>query len=118
MLWAIDEARTDWIVVDYAYFETEHPLVDEEGGTYVETDVEFRNNLTHSWNHGLGEIVTALANVGMQVTGLVEHDSAPWDALPGQMTLRRRRRVAAHRAARAARLHLHAAGRQALTRSR
>ena len=48
MLWAIDEARTDWIVVDYSYFETEHPLVDEDSGTYVETDVEFRNNLTHS----------------------------------------------------------------------
>ncbi len=86
MLWSIDEARTDWIVVDYPYFETEHPLVDEDSGTYVETDVEFRNNLTHSWNHGLGEIITALANVGMQLTGLVEHDSAPWDALPGQMT--------------------------------
>ncbi|MCZ3388605.1 MAG: class I SAM-dependent methyltransferase [Actinomycetia bacterium] len=86
MLWAIDEARTDWIVVDYAYFETQHPLVDEDGGTYVETDVEFRNNLTHSWNHGLGEIISGLANVGMQVIGLVEHDSAPWEALPGQMS--------------------------------
>ena len=48
--------------------------------------MEFRNNLTHRWNHGIGEIVTALLNVGMQVTGLVEHDSVPWDALPGQMT--------------------------------
>jgi SAM-dependent methyltransferase len=86
MLWAIDESRTDWIVVDYSYFETEHPLVDEDDGTYVETDIEFRNNLTHSWNHGLGEIITGLTDVGMQVTGLVEHDSAPWDALPGQMT--------------------------------
>ena len=86
MLWAVDESRTDWIVVDYSYFETEHPLVDEDDGTYVETDVAFRNNLTHTWNHGLGETVTALSNVGMQLTGLVEHDSVPWDALPGQMT--------------------------------
>ena len=32
----------------------------DEGGTYVETDVVFTHNRTHEWNHGLGEIVTAL----------------------------------------------------------
>ena len=32
----------------------------DEPGTYVETDVEFAHNVTHEWNHGLGEIVTAL----------------------------------------------------------
>jgi len=85
MLWAIDEMRTEALIVDYPYFETETPLVDEEEGTYVETDVVFSHNLTHTWNHGLGEIVTALTNVGMQVTGLVEHDSVPWNAFPGQM---------------------------------
>ena len=47
---------------------------------------EFRNNLTHSWNHGSVRSSPALLNVGMQVTSLVEHDSVPWDALPGQMT--------------------------------
>ena len=44
------------------------------------------NTRTYEWNHGLGEIITGLTAVGMQVTGLVEHESAPWDALPGQMT--------------------------------
>lgn len=86
MLWAIDEERTDAVVVDYSYFETEHPLVDEDGGTYVATDAEFGNNVAHSWNHGLGEIITALTTVGMTITGLVEHDSVPWDAIPGKMT--------------------------------
>lgn len=85
MLWAVDEAQTDRVVVDYAYFETEEPLVDEYEGTYVATEVQFRNNLTHNWNHGLGETVTALLNVGMQVTALTEHDSVPWEAIPGQM---------------------------------
>lgn len=87
MLWALDEAHTDKVVVDYPYFETEEPLVDEDEGTYVATDVEFRNNLTHSWNHGLGETVTALLAVGLQVTALEEHDSVPWEALPGQMVV-------------------------------
>ncbi len=30
--------------------------------------------------------MTALLDSGMQLTGLVEHDSVPWEALPGQMT--------------------------------
>ena len=37
------------------------------------------------WNHGLGEIVTALLDAGLQITGLTEHDSVPWEALPGKM---------------------------------
>ena len=37
------------------------------------------------WNHGLGEIVTALLAAGLRLTRLEEHDSVPWDALPGMM---------------------------------
>ena len=29
--------------------------------------------------------MTALLDTGMVLTGLVEHDSVPWNALPGQM---------------------------------
>ena len=86
MLWALD-ASPDGITLNYPYFETEAPLVWDEGGTYVETEVKFSHNTTHEWNHGLGEIVTALMNVGFELTALVEHDSAPWEALPGKMTL-------------------------------
>jgi SAM-dependent methyltransferase len=85
MLWAIDEDRTDALVVDYAYFERAEPMVFDVPGTYVPTDVTFEHNLTHVWNHGLGEIVTALLEAGMELTGLVEHDSVPWEALPGRM---------------------------------
>jgi hypothetical protein len=42
--------------------------------------------VTHEWNHGLGEIVTALMDAGMTLTGLAEHDSVPWNAYPGLMT--------------------------------
>jgi hypothetical protein len=71
--------------VDFPYFEVEQPLVWEEAGTYVETDQTFAHNVTHNWNHGLGEVVTALLSGGMEVTMLVEHDSVPWEALPGKM---------------------------------
>jgi SAM-dependent methyltransferase len=86
MLWALDEAHTDLLVVDYPYFETVEPLVDDDDGTYVTTDQKFSKNETHSWNHGLGETVTALLRAGMELTGLTEHDSVPWEAIPGQMT--------------------------------
>jgi len=86
MLWALDDARPDGLLaVEYPYFERGEPLVVDEGGTYVETDVVFTHNRTHEWNHGLGEIVTALMSAGMDPTGLTEHDSVPWEALPGQM---------------------------------
>jgi SAM-dependent methyltransferase len=86
MLWSLAEGREDGLlVVDFPYFEREEALVWTEGGTYVETDVVFEHNTTHQWNHGLGEIVTALLDEGLEITMLVEHDSIPWDGLPGQM---------------------------------
>jgi SAM-dependent methyltransferase len=86
MLWSLADSRPDeLLVVDFPYFEREEATVWDDGGTYVETDVVFTANTTHSWNHGLGEIVTALVAEGLQITGLAEHDSAPWEALPGQM---------------------------------
>jgi SAM-dependent methyltransferase len=79
MLWALDEMRDDGLLtVDYPYFEREEPVVWEDPGTYVTTDEVFEHNVTHSWNHGLGETVTALFDAGLQLTMLHEHDSVPW----------------------------------------
>jgi hypothetical protein len=86
MLWSIDERRTDALVVGYPYFETPEPMVFDEPGTYVTTDANFQTTITHEWNHGLGELVTALLDAGLVLTMLVEHDSAPWEALPGMMS--------------------------------
>jgi len=86
MLWALEDSRPDGLlVVEYPYFEREEPMVFDEGGTYVETDAVFTHNRTHEWNHGLGEIMTALMTAGVDLTGFAEHDSVPWEALPGQM---------------------------------
>ncbi|SCG53448.1 Methyltransferase domain-containing protein [Micromonospora halophytica] len=85
MLWALNDTRPDGLlVVDHPYFERPEPTVWDEHGTYVDTDTTFRHNTTHEWNHGLGEVVTALLDAGLELTMLVEHDSAPWDALPGR----------------------------------
>ena len=86
VLWSLDEKRDDALVIGFPYFEHEAPLVFDDPGTYVDTDVTFTHTASHSWNHGLGEIVTALLDAGMVLTQLVEHDSVPWNALPGQMS--------------------------------
>jgi len=87
MLWSLADPAASGAVlrVDHPYFEQPEPVRWEEGGTYVSTDVEFVNNVSFEWNHGLGEIVTALLDNGLRITGLVEHDSIPWDGLPGLM---------------------------------
>jgi SAM-dependent methyltransferase len=88
VLWALPDPRPDGLLaLELPYFEQSEPTVWTGGGTYVDTDVEFVHNTTHEWNHGLGEIVTALIDAGMAVTGLTEHDTVPWQALPGQMRL-------------------------------
>jgi SAM-dependent methyltransferase len=86
VLWSLPLPRPDGLLaLELPYFEQPEPTIWTEGGTYVETDAEFTHNTSHEWNHGLGEIVTALLDAGMTVTGLTEHLSVPWEALPGQM---------------------------------
>jgi SAM-dependent methyltransferase len=85
ILWALDDEQQDRIIVDAPYFETVDPSIYEEEGTYVATDAQFRHNITHTWNHGIGEIVMSLIAAGMELTSLVEHQSVPWEAMPGQM---------------------------------
>lgn len=86
MLGTIDDSHADLIVVDHPYFERAEPMVFDDGGTYVQTDTKFTATQTHEWSHGLGQTISALLDSGMQLTGLVEHDSVPWQALPGHMT--------------------------------
>ncbi|GAA1707448.1 class I SAM-dependent methyltransferase [Fodinicola feengrottensis] len=86
MLWALDDPRDHGLLaVEFPYFEREESTVWTGGGTYVETDAVFTANTTHEWNHGLGEIVTALLANDLRLTMLEEHDSVPWPARPGEM---------------------------------
>jgi len=86
VLWALEDGRADdLLAIKYSYFERAEPTVFDQPGTYVSTDAEFSHNLTHEWNHGIGEILTALLDAGLRITGLDEHDSVPWEALPGLM---------------------------------
>lgn len=86
VLWALDDSRPDdLLTLEYPYFERDEPVEFDEPGTYVDTDAVLIHTVSHTWNHGLGEIVTALLEAGMTLTQLIEHDTVPWEALPGKM---------------------------------
>ncbi|MFD2422102.1 class I SAM-dependent methyltransferase [Amycolatopsis pigmentata] len=83
VLWALDQQ----LCLTYPYFEHAEPLVFDDPSTYVTTDVPLEHGLSHTWNHGIGEIITGVLDAGLRLTAFVEHDSVHWNALPGQMVV-------------------------------
>lgn len=85
--YALDDERTDGsLVLKYPYFETVEPLTFEMGDTYVDTaGAKLTETRCHEWNHGLGEVFTALTNAGLRVTTLDEHRSLDWRLFPSQI---------------------------------
>ncbi|MCS5497223.1 class I SAM-dependent methyltransferase [Cnuibacter physcomitrellae] len=81
ILWTMDER----IQPTYPYFEHAEPLEWDEDDSYVETTRKLTATKTFEWNHGLGEIVTALLDEGLAITGLVEHETVPYVPFPGLM---------------------------------
>lgn len=82
VLFTIDDRRTDGeLVMKYPYFETPQPVQLDEESTYAgEGDIP--NTTTYEWNHGLGEIVTAVLDTGLRLDALVEHTEVEYQALP------------------------------------
>jgi SAM-dependent methyltransferase len=87
ILWSMNETLPG-LTLAFPYFEQPVPLEWDDDSTYVEVSAPLQSTRTYEWNRGLGEIVTALLDRGLRIDALVEHDSVPWEALPGRMTLR------------------------------
>jgi 2-polyprenyl-3-methyl-5-hydroxy-6-metoxy-1,4-benzoquinol methylase len=85
ILLAFDEQQTDEWVLRYSYFERLEPETFDAPGTYADTEAEFVHNRASDWSHGIGDVITAVLKAGLQLTMFVEHDSVPWEALPGRM---------------------------------
>jgi SAM-dependent methyltransferase len=79
------EVRDGRLSLEYPYFEQPEPMVWDEDITYVQTDARMAHTVTHQWSHGIGETVTALLDADLRITGLTEHDTIPWNALPDLM---------------------------------
>ncbi|MEV7756872.1 class I SAM-dependent methyltransferase [Microbacterium sp. NPDC089180] len=87
VLWSMNETLPG-LTLAFPYFEQPVPLEWDDDSTYVEVSAPLTSTRTYEWNRGLGEIVTALLSHGLRIDALIEHDSVPWEALPGRMTLR------------------------------
>jgi SAM-dependent methyltransferase len=84
MLYTLDVDGDGRLVVVEPYFETLQAQVSDYAGTYVQTDVTIEHTVTHWWNHGIAEIVTALLDAGLALTGLAEHETLPWRPFSGE----------------------------------
>ena len=82
MMWAMDSERDDQeLVARSPYFESERPNEWLGDTTYVDGP-PLKNLKSFDWNHGLGEIVTALIAAGLRIDFLHEHREVAWQALP------------------------------------
>ena len=86
VLWSIDWREDDRdLMLRFPYFEVNEPIVSDEATTYA-GEGTLEHTRQYEWNHGLGEIVTALLDAGLDLRALREHRTLEWQGLP-QMTL-------------------------------
>lgn len=76
MLQAMDDQAGEPLVCD-PYFEHAEPLELDSDHSYTGQEISTATR-SFEWNHGLGEIVTAVLNAGLTVTGLEEHRFLGW----------------------------------------
>jgi SAM-dependent methyltransferase len=80
VLWSLGEDEAG-LVIRYPYFETPEPDRFEEETTYAGEGV-LSHPAHYTWNHGLGEIVTALLDAGLELRVLREHRFLEWQGSP------------------------------------
>ena len=73
-----DGVRPGELRLAYPYWEHPEPLTFEVHGSYADPTADAGDVVEHGWDHGLGEIVTALVEAGLRIESLVEHPSLDW----------------------------------------
>ncbi len=80
VLWALGDPRPDGLLVlEYPYFETAGTAF-REPSSYAGDGVLAAPDSVQ-FNHGLGEILGAVAAAGLTLTGFEEHREVPWNPL-------------------------------------
>jgi SAM-dependent methyltransferase len=62
----------------YPYWEHGDPLVFDVHGSYADPSADVGEQKEHGWDHGLGEIVTALIDAGLRIDALEELPYLDW----------------------------------------
>lgn len=66
------------LVLRYPYWEHRAPLRFETHGSYADPTAHVETPYEHGWDHGLGEIVTALVDAGLEIRMLREYPFVNW----------------------------------------
>ncbi|WP_299219984.1 class I SAM-dependent methyltransferase [uncultured Aquimarina sp.] len=66
--------------IKYRYHQKE-AIYEEYEGTYADTSSKMISR-EYGWNHGLGEVVSALSEAGLTIEYLREYDESPYDIFP------------------------------------
>ncbi|WP_290815951.1 bifunctional 2-polyprenyl-6-hydroxyphenol methylase/3-demethylubiquinol 3-O-methyltransferase UbiG [Halovivax sp.] len=69
----------------YPYVTRDEPLTFDDGATYADEEADLEHARTHNWNHGLGEILTALLDAGLELDFVREHRFTTWEQFPDAM---------------------------------
>ncbi len=77
-----DALSDDELVLEHTYFEEPEPYIDDSGFTYTDGTYAVSMERNYSWNHSLGEIVTAVIDHGFVLEGLEEHDWTSFARFP------------------------------------
>jgi len=79
IVWMFDYLE-DQPIMKYAYNQKD-PIYEEYSGTYADESSSIVSK-EFGWNHGLGEVATALTDAGLRIDYLKEHDGSPYNVLP------------------------------------
>jgi SAM-dependent methyltransferase len=75
---ADEQEGTNPIRLGFDYWEGE-TLSFPVQGSYADVTAEVSADVEHGWNHGLGQILTAIARRGLRIEFLHEHRTLGWD---------------------------------------
>jgi hypothetical protein len=67
-------------IMKYGYMQKE-VIYEEYEGTYANQDSKMITK-EYGWNHGLGEVISALTEAGLHIDYLKEHEESPYNVLP------------------------------------
>ena len=67
-------------IMRYGYMYDE-VIYEEYEGTYANQESTITSK-EYGWNHGLGEVISALAEAGLHIEYLIEHNESPYNVLP------------------------------------
>jgi SAM-dependent methyltransferase len=79
IVWMFDYLQTP-LKLTYPYFNKK-VIYEEYKGTYANNDADILSK-EYGWNHGLGEVITALTTAGLQIEFLHEFEKSPYNVFP------------------------------------